>query len=222
MTGYFPGKEHFQKTGFLGVSNGHGGNTPGKRSPDSQIPGVWESLSKIKNVSRQSVGYTQIYERHPDSKVMATSGFNNTIMDNQTSIQLPHKGEAIDGKTISIFRNGGEALIDGRDFYYDGFNGRIILVKPIASIDDDIEVRYQYFQGDVMSDVLLLPIGDFTPEQLTSFLPDMGDVFNIDRLLNNNPALSSYTDCKGIVIKSGITEHGIIGDLQLQKKEGAV
>lgn len=209
MTGYVPNKSDLAKTGIFGYSDGHGGRSTGKRTPDAQLPGEWNKEKRIREMRPMSSGHTVIFERHPSLKQAPA------IFDGQDRFRLAHSSDDIRRGTLTVLRNGGEALIHGKDFHFDAARSEIRLFTPIQSTDDDIEVRYQYFSGDIVKDVLLLARGEFTDEQLESFLPEDSDVFNISRLIPNNPILFPYVKEKGVVIGSRITEHGIIGDLQL-------
>lgn len=209
MAGYFPNKNELAKTGVFGHSDGHGGNTPGKHSPDVQLPGEWNNSNRIREMRPSSSGHTVIFERYPSLKQAPP------LHDGQDTFTLAHSGADIRRGTLTVLRNGGEALIHGRDFHFDADRSQIRLFKPIKDTDDDIEIRYQYFRGDIVKDVLLLARGEFTDEQLESFLPEDSDIFNISRLIPNNPILFPYVAEKGVVISSRITEHGIIGDIQL-------
>lgn len=178
------------------IDQGHGKHTPGKRT---------------RTVVNESIGHTMLFNREHGTYGNTTKP---VMSDGQTTFVLNHSISEINRSTISVYKNG-ICLIEGQEYYLNGVPTAIVLNRPIAPKDDDIEIRYKYFQGYIQNDVLLLPKGDFSMEELENVSPDLGDVFDVNRLIKTNPELSRYRSHKGTVIAFRLTEDGIFGDLQM-------
>lgn len=151
------------------------------------------------------VGRTEVFDR-----------YSKNLKDGQQRLELGESAKKIKQGSLSVFRNG-LCLVEGDDYTYNAFTSSVMLHQPIKNTEDDVEVRYEYFDGIKEEGVLLLAIGDFTMAQLRSLAPDLGDSFSIDKLIPNNPRLVAYTGGTGVVYKYQITVHGIVGDLQMSK-----
>lgn len=141
----------------------------------------------------------------------------NGQLTGRNMLPLSTRAMEINQETLSVFRNG-ISLVQGHDYTLDTMQSTVVLSDYIRPIDDYIEVRYEYFNGDTVESVLLLARGKFTMEQLESLAPDIGDEFTINRLIEMNPKLIYHPGSIGRVYQFVVTEDGIIGDLQILPK----
>lgn len=160
--------------------------------------------------SNGAMGYSMSFDRD------ASSGTTHSLFDGADTFSLDHPLDMINPQSLSVFRNG-MALEEHTQWKIKSANGAIQLRTPIKSTDDDIQVRYEYFNGVVALNVLLLMKEQFTEEQLRDFAPDLGDVFSIDNLIKDNAQLAPYAGQKGRVVSYEIRSYGVIGNLQLLK-----
>lgn len=119
--------------------------------------------------------------------------------------------------TISVYLNGIN-LLKGEQYKMDYPRNKIILRNAISPSDDDLEIRSQKHYGFTVENVLILPIGNFTKEQIKDFAPEPQDVFHINRLIKNNPSLAPYAEGVAYVTSYQITEYGIIGTLRIYEE----
>ena len=121
-------------------------------------------------------------------------------------------------ETIAVYRNGGEALTEVKDYRINLDNGTLHLTQAITSTDDDIEIRCQIDTTDeqLIEDVLLLPRDwggtHLEDEQLAALMPAVGDVFEVDKLLRfDNVRLQDWAGRRIEVLEARLTNAGILG-----------
>lgn len=157
--------------------------------------------------------------------------YYNKMFDLQTGdagFELNIPFADIDRDSFVVYRNGGEALVEGTDYNTAMLEGGkktwLGLRHPAKSTDTDIEVRTYVWrdQSEVIQipDVRILPrkLGNvvFTNEQLMELVPNPRDQFEVSNLMKyGNLHLSSLVGRRAIATEMRIDETGIMATIQL-------
>lgn len=214
---YWHTKQLLEKTGALdkpapikvtekigaGVLNANGvAVARGKRGMAGSA--MFEQYIDTTTLNRYKKGHTQ--------RVDLSTGMQN--------IQLDFNSMNMIKQSLSVYKNGGESLVEGADYTIDYQSNTLRLTRPAKGTDDDIEIRCQIDTTDdhTINHVLLLPrkMGniEFEMDQLADLLPNTGDIFEVDKLLKyNNTALVPHAGGKLQVVEAGITDEGIRGKM---------
>lgn len=120
--------------------------------------------------------------------------------------------------TLMVMRNG-----EGIDYTIDEARNVIMLGRANGSMDNDLEVRYQYDMTENyrLRGVILFPreIGGykFSDEDLKDFMPSSTDTFDAEKLMrygNENVDLVKYKNQRLLVEDVRIAEEGIVATLR--------
>lgn len=207
---YFPGKKALEQA--TGERQGHD----------------WDNALQIREkygaavINKNGMAQAKI---GPSAKKTRGMSHSWELKEGDTKFPLPFNGNLMVADTIAVYRNGGEALEEGRHYRIDYTTNHLVLHRPAFNTDDDLEIRCQL---DVTSlhlktDIIVLPRAagsfQFTDEQLEELSPVYGDRLSVERLktYGNFDRVDLKTHKKGkdavfIVHSTRIAPEGIVAD----------
>lgn len=138
-----------------------------------------------------------------------------------SAVTLDYPYSSLIRNTLMVMRNG-----EGIDYTIDEERDLIILDRANGSMDNDLEVRYQYDMTENyrLRGVVLFPreIDEykFSDEDLKEFMPSSTDTFDAEKLMrygNENVDLIKYKNQRLLVEDVRIAEEGIVATLRAEQ-----